>query len=116
MKKNRSVQNLMSVIFFALLGNCIGARIYKARTGKPASWLMLNYVDENNNRYMTTPVLTNFLPALCLGLLVKPHRLVSLLAGMVSTALLGDEIQKRVMVRVAARLEEKNIRRSESLS
>ena len=84
------------VIAAALAGNQVGYLVREQYLGQDSH--QLRFYQKGADDEVTiaiNPIMTNFLPAVALGLLSKPGWLISFLSGVAIAAALGDEYESQ---------------------
>ncbi|MBN1484885.1 MAG: hypothetical protein JXA37_09200 [Chloroflexia bacterium] len=95
MKALRILGNVIGALVGALLGNWLGDQLRGILRGEPArEWQLLSYDEQGQATLAANVVLSNFIPALAVGALLKPHWLWSLISGAAISALLGEDLEK----------------------
>lgn len=89
-----------------VVGSRMGALLRTLLTGQPTQGGVFKYEDEAGHKFTTTPPITHSLPGLALALLGRKRPwLWGFIGSFVAAALLGDALEKRVMVEIARRIE-----------
>ena len=89
-----------------VLGSRLGALLRTLLTGQPAQGGVFKYEDEAGHSFTTTPPITHSLPGLALALLGRKRPwLWGFIGSFAAAALLGDALEKRLLVGIAQRIE-----------
>ena len=95
---------LAIVLAAALAGNWAGDQARARATGKPGhQWRFVYNGGQGETQIAINPVLTNFVPALLLGLALRPGWLWAFLGGAAISGLVGDRFEHLVNDRLARR-------------
>lgn len=88
---------IFSILLAALAGNYAGDKLRMQLTGEPGHQLEFVHHDEHGNTFIAANLLlSNFLPALLLALIVRPRIVFAFLGGMVSSFFLGDRFENEL--------------------
>lgn len=87
---------LVFVALAALAGNVVGYQMRERMLGEAGHDLRLyQRSEEGEITIAINPILTNFLPALLLGMLARSGVLMGFFAGVIIGAVIGDEYEER---------------------
>ena len=97
MKILRFLLNIIGVFFAALVGNWIGERWRSVDTGEAGHELALVHSGEDGDfTIAVNPVMTNFLPAVLVGLLSRPASWVmAFVTGVLTARFMGDQYEEQ---------------------
>ena len=89
--------HVISVFIAALLGNWIGERWRTLDTGEPGHELTAIHTNDEGEVYVAiNPLLTNFVPAVILGLLTRPGGwILAFVTGVITARFMGDKYEEQ---------------------
>jgi hypothetical protein len=98
----RLIASIVSTLTAALLGNWLGDQLRCRITGEAGhQWRFAHTGSQGETQIAINPVLTNFIPALLLGLLLRPGWLWAFLGGAAISGLVGDRFEHPVTAKLA---------------
>ena len=89
----RMLFEVVSVIVAALAGNWVGGQVRSGLTGQPVQSIRFQYTAADGRSVRNIPVVTEFYPAVLVGLFGKPRWLAAFLGGCIMGALVGDRYE-----------------------
>lgn len=91
----RFLRDLFGVLVAALLGNWVGDQLRAAAAGEAARELRFTHTTEEGETVLAVNVvMTNWLPAVLLGMVARPRWLGAFAAGVVSSAIMGEQYEE----------------------
>lgn len=97
MKTLKWIGGIFLVLAGALFGNYLGDKLRYQLTGNPGHQLELVHWDDQGNTYITANLLlSNFIPAVLVGMVQRPRPFMAFLVGMLISILLGDRFEDRL--------------------
>jgi hypothetical protein len=87
----RLIGKLITVAAWGLAGNWTGERMRQLATGEPGHQIQFFHTGPDGELVIAVnPLITNLLPAVLVGMLLKPHWMWALVTGVISSGLLGE--------------------------
>lgn len=87
----RFIGDLITVSVWGLAGNWIGEQLHRLSTGEPGHQIKLLQTGPDGEVVIAAnPLITNLVPAVLVGLAIKPRWLWALAAGVITGGLMGE--------------------------
>jgi hypothetical protein len=91
----RLIGNLITVVAWGLAGNWTGERMRQLATGEPGHQTQFYHTGPDGELVIAAnPLITNLVPAVVVGMLLKPHWLWALVTGVISSGLMGERSER----------------------
>lgn len=94
----------MKVYACLVAGSFFGARLHARLTGRPTQGGFFQFTDETGLTYTSSPPLTHLLPGVFFAILAKPPWLLAFLGSALAALILGDEVEKRLLIQLGKRI------------
>jgi hypothetical protein len=97
-KFNQIMFKIQAFLLAIFLGSWLGARIRPLVGAPPSQGGAFHMEDDQGHTYQSIPVITHMLPGLMLAALAKPRWLMAFLGSFTASLLLGDEVERRLLL------------------
>jgi hypothetical protein len=102
--KPSKITEFLKVYACLVAGSIFGARLRALLTGQPTQGGFFQFTDENGLTYTSSPPVTHLLPGVLFAILAKPPWLLAFLGSALAALILGDELEKRLLIQLGKRI------------
>lgn len=91
----RLIGKLITVTAWGLAGNWAGEQMRQLATGEPVHKMQFIHSGPDGELVIAAnPLITNLVPAVLVGMILRPHWLWALVSGVISSGLLGERYER----------------------